>query len=114
MKKNDWKYLVDILLFVDMCSLAVTGLLLAFVIPAGKAPDTSKYFLGVHRHAWGDVHLYLALFLLGIVVLHVWWNWTWVRHWTKNYFGVYWKKMLWGISGAWLIVLFVGWFMAKP
>jgi hypothetical protein len=114
MKKNDWKYLIDALLFVGMCSLAVTGLLLAFVIPSGKAPDVSKYFLGIHRHAWGDIHLYVALSLLAILVLHVWLNWAWVCHWTKDYFGVHWKKVLWGMSGAWLIVLFAGWILVKP
>ena len=114
MKKNDWKYLIDALLFVGVCSLAVTGLLLAFVIPSGKAPDASKYFLGIHRHAWGDIHFYVALFLLASLVLHIWLNWVWVCHWTKEYFGVHWKKVLWGMSGAWLIVLLVGWILVKP
>ena len=72
MKMNDWKYLADTLLFVGICSLAVTGLLLAFVIPSGKGPEASKYFLGIHRHAWGDIHLYVALSLLAILVLHIW------------------------------------------
>lgn len=54
MRKNDWKYLFDALLFVDLCSLAVIGLLLAFVIPSGKAaPETAKFFMGLHRHHWG-------------------------------------------------------------
>jgi hypothetical protein len=114
MKRNDWKYFVDAVLYVGMSSLAVTGLLLAFVIPSGKVPDASKYFLGIHRHAWGDIHLYVALFLLVIMVLHVWLNWAWVRHWTKDYFGLHWKKVLWAMSAAWLLVLLVGRFFLKP
>jgi hypothetical protein len=109
MKKNDWKYLLDALLFVDLCSIAAIGLLLAFVIPSGRAPDTSKYFLGLHRHDWGNIHLYLALFLLVLLVLHLWLNWTWVVHSTKNYFGSQWKNAFWALSGAWIVVLFLGW-----
>ena len=36
MKKNSIKYVVDVILFVDMCSIAVIGLLLAFIIPDGR------------------------------------------------------------------------------
>ena len=97
-----------------MWSLAVSGLLLAFVIPSGKGPEVSKYFLGIRRHAWGDIHFYVALSLLAILVLHVWLNWVWVCHWTKDYFGVHWKKVLWGMSGAWLVVLLLGWILVKP
>jgi hypothetical protein len=95
MKKNDWKYLIDALLFVDLCSLAAIGLLLAFVIPSGKAAsESSKFFIGLHRHDWGDIHLYLSLLMLGLVILHVWFNWTWVVNSTKGYFGKRWGKAL--------------------
>jgi hypothetical protein len=56
----------------------------------------------------------VALSLLAILVLHVWLNWVWVCHWTKDYFGVHWKKVLWGMSGAWLVVLLLGWILVKP
>jgi len=32
MKKNDWMYFVNVLLFVDICSVFAIGLLLALVI----------------------------------------------------------------------------------
>ncbi len=83
MKKNDWKYFLDALLFVDLCSVAAIGFLMAFVIPSGKAPDANKFFMGLHRHDWGDIHFYLALLLLGLLVLHVWLSWTWVTNSTK-------------------------------
>jgi hypothetical protein len=113
MKKNDWKCLVDTLLFVDVCSIGAIGLLLAFVVPSGKAPDASKFFMGLHRHEWGDIHLYLSLFMLGLLVLHVWLNWTWVVSSARGYFGELWKKALWSLAGAWLIVLSVAWAIVK-
>ncbi|MCU0588398.1 MAG: DUF4405 domain-containing protein [Syntrophobacteraceae bacterium] len=109
MKKNDWKVLIDALLFVDLCSIAVIGLLLAFVIPTGKTPEASKFLLGLHRHQWGDIHLYLSLMLLGLLILHVWLNWTWVVQSAKSYVGESWRKYLWMLCGAWIPVLFAAW-----
>jgi hypothetical protein len=111
MRKNDWKVLIDALLFVAVCSIAVIGLLMAFVIPTGHGQEGSKYFLGLHRHQWGDIHLYLSLFMLGLLVLHVWLNWTWVVNSTKNYVGDYWKQALWMLCGAGIFVVFIAWLM---
>ena len=109
MKKNTLKYFTDVLLFIDMGSIAVLGILLGFVIPKGQAHPSNKYFIGLHRHEWGDIHLYLSLFLLVLLVFHIWFNWTWIVQSTKSYFGNHWKKFLWVISGGWSIVLFIGW-----
>lgn len=113
MRKNDWKYLIDALLFVDICSIAALGLLFAFVIPSGGGAGVSKYFLGLHRHDWGDIHLYLSLFLLVLLILHIWLNWGWVINSTKSYFGERSKKVLWAISGAWIVVLVLAYALVK-
>ena len=52
MKKNTVKYLIDVALYIDICSIAVIGALLAFVVPEGRKGAGSKYFLGLHRHDW--------------------------------------------------------------
>ena len=113
MKKNDWLYFVNALLFVDICSIFVIGLLLALVIPSGRGGQAEKYFMGLHRHAWADLHYYLALFLVGLLILHVWLNWKWVIQSTKRYFPSRWKKALFALSSAWLIVLLLGWMIMK-
>ena len=113
MKKNDWNYLLSALLFVDVCSLLAIGLLLAFVIPSGPRRYAERYFLGLHRHDWADLHLYLALLLIGLLVLHLWFNWTWVIQSTRRYFSDRWKKALFGLSCAWVIVLVFGWVLMK-
>jgi len=113
MKKNTLKYFIDTLLFIDMSSIAVLGLLLGFVIPKGKVQSSNKYFLGLHRHEWGDIHLYLSLFLLVLLVFHIWFNWTWIVQATKRSFGNHWKNFLWAISCGWIIVLLIGWIAVK-
>jgi hypothetical protein len=113
MSKTTWKYLVAALLFVDICSVAVLGLLLAFVIPSGGGPSEAKFFLGLHRHDWGDIHLTLSLILLGLVIWHVWLSWDWVVAVTKKFFGEKWRNALWIMSGAWFAVIFAAWVIVK-
>ena len=110
--KKDLKYLIDALLFTDLTATAAIGLLMAFVIPSGRAAE-SKFFLGLHRHDWGDIHLYLSLFFLALLALHLWLNWTWITQATKSYVGEYWKKVLLGLCGAWLVVIFIAWLIVR-
>ena len=112
MKKNILKYVIDVTLFVNICTIAVIGFLMAFIIPAGKVP-AGKYFLGLHRHQWGNIHLYLSVLLLFLLVFHLWLNWTWILQSTKRYFGGHWRHALLGISFAWAGVLFLAWIFIK-
>jgi len=54
---------VNVLLFVYICSVFAIALLLALVIPSDMGRSVEKYFIGLHRHDWADLHFYLALFL---------------------------------------------------
>lgn len=33
---------------------------MAFIAPGGDSGRYSKYFLGLHRHEWGTIHLYFC------------------------------------------------------
>ena len=112
MKKN-LKYFNNVLMFVDLTSTAAIGLLMGFVIPSGRQAGENKYFLGLHRHDWGDIHLYLSLFFLVLLGIHIWLNWTWIVQTTKSYVGEYWKNTLYALAGAWLLVLFVAWLVVR-
>ena len=113
MKKNDLKYFIDVILFIDICCVSVIGLLLGFVIPTGKMHKSMKGFLGLHRHEWGDLHLFLSISLLFLLCLHIWLNWAWVKQMTKRYFREKWKRALWMISSAWVAVFLIGWIVSK-
>jgi len=111
MQRNALRYLVDALLLVDICAISVVGILLGFVIPKGPGPD--KFFLGLHRHQWGSIHLDLSLALLGLLVIHLWINWRWVTQISRRLFPIHHRSVLLALSGGWIAVLLVAWVLAR-
>lgn len=107
--KNILKFLIDTALFVDLCAIGVIGLFLRFVIPEGRGFAVQKYFLGLHRHQWGDIHLYLAVAFLILLFFHIWLNWRWIIGSAKRYAGKNWRKFLLAVSCGWILVLIIGW-----
>jgi hypothetical protein len=80
MKKSDWQYLVDTLLFISMFGIAFIGILMGFFLAEGPTVrESEKYFLGLHRHQWGDFHLYLSLIFIALVILHLMLSWSWIK-----------------------------------
>jgi hypothetical protein len=95
MKKANWQYWLDTLLFISFVGTVTIGFLLAFVIPKGPfAADRAKYFLGLHRHEWGDIHLSLGIALTTLVVVHLALGWKWIKAKTLKLFDEKWKAIL--------------------
>jgi hypothetical protein len=117
MKKFSWQYLVDTLLFVSVVGVIIIGFLLAFVIPKGpSATDQAKYFLGLHRHDWGDLHLYLGIAFTVLSIVHLLLGWKWIKGRTLGLFGNKWKVVLTAICVLPILVLAVVWtiFPSEP
>ncbi len=87
MKKSDWRYLVDALLFICLGGMTLIGILLGLVVPTGPvASEASKYFLGLHRHQWGNIHAYLSIAFVVLIIVHIVLNWRWVTAKTAQIF----------------------------
>jgi len=75
---------VDLLAYLAMAGLMSTGLIMWGLLPPGTggggAGHEALTLLGRTRHQWGTVHWYLALSLIGLVVLHVVLHWKWVTN----------------------------------
>jgi hypothetical protein len=110
MKTTALKYVIDVTLFIVISTIAVLGLMLGFVIPRGGGGQA--FFMGLNRHTWGDVHLYLSLLLLIILPLHLMFNWIWIAQSSRRYLGPRWKQFLWGIGGAWMVIILIAWITA--
>lgn len=92
LSRTDWKYAVDTLMFLAFLGIVAVGVLMAFVVPEGRAElGRSKYFLGLHRHQWGAIHLYLSLAFAGLVAVHLVLAWSWVKGKAAGLFGRGWK-----------------------
>ncbi|MEJ5347760.1 MAG: DUF4405 domain-containing protein [Desulfosoma sp.] len=114
MDKNRWLYLIGALLYVNVTTLFVLGLLLKFVIPTGSrgmgGPPT---FLGLARHSWSDIHGTLGILFVVLTVVHIVLNWNWVVQSSKRYFQDKWAKALMIMSVLWVPVVFISWIASR-
>ncbi len=80
MKKNIARAIVDVLMFVSMCFLAGTGLLIHYRLIPGSQGGEGLTLLGLGRHDWGAYHLLCAYFLLSLVVVHLVLNFAFIKN----------------------------------
>lgn len=114
LSRTDWKYIVDTLMVLCMVGIVLIGLLMGFVIPEGRlGPGQSKYFLGVHRHQWGDIHLYLSLAFTALIIVHIVLAWSWAKGKAKGLFGKAWKVVVGLTVVAAVLVPLVFWIAAS-
>jgi hypothetical protein len=114
MKKADVRFAVDGLLFISIIGVVLIGFLLGFVLPKGPAAsEEAKYLLGLHRHDWGDIHLYLGIAFTVLAALHLVLGWGWVKSKARKLFQWRWTAAvismpvlaLFVVSLLWLVSL---------
>ena len=76
--KATWKKVIDLALYLIACALTGTGLLLAYRLPHGQGHAGRILFLGYGRHAWGEIHTWLAYVAISLAVVHLLLNWQWL------------------------------------
>jgi hypothetical protein len=110
MKKSDWQYLVDTLLFLAVVGIALIGFLMGLVIPKGPtAPESTKYFLGLHRHQWSNIHFYLSIAFVVFVTIHILMSWKWIKSKSRQIFKERWKTALISMAVASVLLIFLFW-----
>ncbi|MBM4276036.1 MAG: DUF4405 domain-containing protein, partial [Deltaproteobacteria bacterium] len=83
MDKPRLNFLIDTLMFTCIMGMAGLGLLMKYILPPGRVArlqyggPVDLTWLGWDRHDWGDIHLYLAFTLLGLLTLHI------ILHWKQ-------------------------------
>jgi hypothetical protein len=91
MKRNTLNFLVDLISLLLMLGLAWTGLLIHYVLPPGSGGRGGGHGMtlwGLGRHDYGSIHFYLALALIGLMVIHIWLHWSWVCTTAKKLAGM--------------------------
>ena len=110
MKKTDWQYLVDTLLFLCIVGIVFIGFSMGLVIPKGPtASESAKYFLGLHRHQWGNIHFYLSITFTVLVIIHLVFSWNWIKGKSRQIFKKGWRSILVLTALASILVLTLFW-----
>lgn len=76
MKRSLLNIVIDALAAIVMLGMIATGIIIRFTLPSGSGRTLGVW--GLTRHQWGDLHFWLALAAVAIVILHLAMHWTWV------------------------------------
>ena len=98
MKRITLNFIVDLVAFLDLLVLAITGLIMKYVLPpgtggygrgfrGGREPGEIKYLWSMTRHEWGRIHFYLAVVFAALMVIHIVLHWTWIKNYFKSLLG---------------------------
>ena len=70
---------LNLLLYLGFCAMLGTGLLMAYRLPPGSRGGSGLTVLGIDRHEWGDVHLWISYIFIAVVIAPLAMNWTWLN-----------------------------------
>ena len=70
----------DIAMFVAMCFITGTGLLIHCRLVPGSRGGHGLSLLGLSRHEWGTYHLWAAYVLLALVLVHMALNFAFIKN----------------------------------
>lgn len=99
MKKTDVNFVVDFSALIGFLMLVSTGLLMYLVLP----PRSGRSMVwGLTRHEWGDIHFWVSVIFLALIVVHTLLHWSWIKCMVKTRLL---EKM--GTTGKVLLVLFI-------
>ena len=82
MAKVRLNFVIDALMFICLMAMAGLGFLMQYILPPGRrvhavyGRNVDLTWLGWDRHDWGDIHLYLAFTLLGLLAVHLILHWS--------------------------------------
>lgn len=110
MKKSNWQYLVDTLLFICLVCISFIGFLMGFFLAQGPtAQEADKYFMGLHRHQWGNIHLYISIVFSILIIIHIIFDWKWIKGKAQKLFKKRWGVVLILTVIVSFLVLFLIW-----
>ena len=93
-KRSSLNFIVDLVSFVNLLGLAFTGFIMKYILPPGTGGrgqllhgggrEHIKDLWSMTRHEWGDVHSYLAVLFVSLMVVHIILHWSWIKNYFKS------------------------------
>ncbi len=75
MKKSTLNFIINSSALVLLVFIISTGFLMYFTLPPGSG---HLEIWGMNRHAWGDIHLWLSVFFVAMMFIHLFLHWNWI------------------------------------
>ena len=91
---NFW---VDAATAVAIAAMLGTGILLKWVLPPGIRGGRGLSWLGEGRHYWGDVHFWISVVLVVLLVFHLVLHWSWITACWRRFAGSLKSPVTWAI-----------------
>jgi hypothetical protein len=70
--------ILNLLLYLTLCIMSGTGLLLAYRLVPGSRGGRGLEVLGWDRHDWGEFHTWVAYAFIALIITHLVINWSWL------------------------------------
>jgi hypothetical protein len=97
LKRGTVNFIVDLVGFVDLLGLALTGYIMRYILPPGSggrgfrggrggAAEQIRELWDMSRHEWGTIHFYLAILFVFLMVVHIILHWDWIKCYFKSLF----------------------------
>ena len=99
MKHITTNFLIDLISFFDLLGLIITGYIIKYILPpgsggghghgfrGGRGPTEAEHIkdlLGMTRHEWGDIHFWLAVVFVVLMLAHIILHWGWIKNYVKS------------------------------
>lgn len=75
-RKHTQNIVIDVISFLCLILLLLTGLLIHYVLPRGSQGNS---VLGLTRHDWGDVHFWIAIIFVSVIIIHLILHSSWIK-----------------------------------
>jgi uncharacterized iron-regulated membrane protein len=84
MRRATVNFILNVVSFLVLLGLSVSGIIIA--LPHERGPNEAKP-LGIGRREWGDIHLWLGIIFIVLMLVHLILHWGWVKCYVKSLFG---------------------------
>ena len=84
MKRTTINFIVDLASFLVLLVLSVSGIILA--LPHKHGPNETRP-MGLGRGQLGDIHLWLGITFIVLMLVHLVLHWGWITCYLKSLFG---------------------------
>ena len=111
--KGKINFIIDVIMFVLMALLAGIGLLIKYILLSGEnrwikyGQNVDLSFWGLDRHEWGTIHLWIAIALVVLLILHIILHWKMIICLYKKIIGNKTGRIICGSALSIITLLFV-------